>query len=415
MCQTCELQLTIPGFNLPAVVPTEPDPVECDGCGELNRPASLRETPENDNLCDDCFSRDWCECDVCGDVTAVDDSCSSEDGSGPYCESCYDSRYCRCDSCHCEVSTDDVRNDGRRNYCDDCYWDVYTTCDNCGDEINRDDAVCADYGCYCESCAPREDYDGDISAASFRFLPDDTCRKTGSLRTFGVELETAECDGYMGLDGETHFDSKDDGSINGKEFVSRVLRGDRGLDAIADFCAHARHWDVDSKCGYHLHVGCQDLTDDELKSVCAAYALTARVWQSFVARSRRSNSYCGDLEWDVDELRSVRDFADWTDSQERYQWLNVSAYNEHKTLEVRLHTGTLNSDKVCNWVVAHVKFVDYCAKLPYWKVRSLFEGKTKEEIFDLLAVIWNDSELTDFYAARAAKHGTEYRAALATS
>lgn len=410
MCQT--LQRTIPGFGLPPVVPTEPSPIECDGCGALRRPYNLHEAPDG-NLCEECFNRKWCECEGCGDVVAIQHSCISESGNGPFCGPCYDDRYTTCDSCCCELPIEDARRDRYGStYCEECYWDLYTFCDGCGDTIDRNHAIYHDYGTFCEGCAPCGD--GDISAKPFRFMHDDTFHKTGSLRTFGVELETAECDGYMGLDGVTHFDSKDDGSISGKEFVSAVLRGDRGLDAIAEFCHHARYWSVDRKCGYHLHIGCQDLTDDELKSVCAAYALTAQVWQSFVSRSRRNNGYCGDLEWDVDELEDVYHFACWASGQNRYQWFNVSAYAAHRTLEVRLHSGTLNANKVCNWIVAHIKFVDYVAKLPYWKVRDMFEGRSKVEIFNLLASIWGDTELTAFYVERARKHGTEYRAALAS-
>lgn len=404
-----QLQATIPGLGFEPFVPVEPPPAECTGCGELKRVVNLHEPMAGMSLCEDCYSADWCECNSCGDSVEIDHSYTSEGGDGPYCEACYDDVYTRCDSCNCEVSHDDTMH----SLCQNCYWDTYTTCDDCDCELHRDDTFVNDDGCFCEGCYSRHDREGDVEGTSFIFLANDTFVRTGSLRTFGVELETSKCDGYMDLDGETYFDSKDDGSINGKEFVSRVLRGDRGLEAISEFCGYAAGFSVDNKCGFHLHIGCQDLTVDELKAVCAGYALTAKIWQSFVVASRRSNGYCRNLKWDCDTLRDIEDFTDFAESEDRYQWLNVAAYAEHSTLEVRLHTGTLNGDKVCNWVKAHIKFVDYISKMSYWSVRALFEGKTDSEVFDLLATIWNDSELTDYYRERARKYGTDYRAATA--
>jgi hypothetical protein len=101
-----------------------------------------------------------------------------------------------------------------------------------------------------------------------------------------------------------------------------------------------------------------------------------------------------------------------------FQFFNVNAWfdkngNRRKTAEIRLHTAALNGDKVCNWVVAHVKFVEWCAKMGADYLRATLEGASAESIFQTLANVWNDAELTEYYRGRAAKFGTHYGASAA--
>jgi hypothetical protein len=172
-------------------------------------------------------------------------------------------------------------------------------------------------------------------------------------------------------------------------------------------CAYGKEndWTVDSSCGYHVHVDCGDLNDTQLKSVALAYSLTADLWGRFVTKKRQGNRYCEALPYTPEQIRGVnfRTIMDMT--QDRYHWLNWHAYSRHRTVEVRLHSGTTNAVKVINWVKIHTRFVDAIANMPDTEVWNTFAGKSAEEQFDALMRLAGDDELRRYYARRAEKHG----------
>jgi hypothetical protein len=297
-----------------------------------------------------------------------------------------------------------MTDEGGDDYCHDCYYDRYTTCDSCNAEILRDEAYCNDNGTYCEGCYSERD--GEWDSRHFH-VATPTYVEIRSTRKFGIELETSECGDYFDLDGETKFGCKEDGSIDGKEFVSPVLYGDEGLSEIRRFCRLARNFKVDGKCGFHAHLDMGDLTVAQLKAVAYAYHKTYAIWAAFVADSRRSNHYCGAHDYDRSGLSAIADSDDWRSfcNRDRYVWCNVAAYNEHKSIEIRLHSATLEPEKIVNWIKAHVRFIDVVKDMTFGQIERRLSGPV-ESLFSALSRIWDDSELSAFYADRAEKFGT---------
>jgi hypothetical protein len=396
--------------------PEESDLIECCSCGDKFDENDIRTDDGGSEYCEDCYSDNYSSCEECSAEVACDDLRSEEihsncnrrtTHSGCYCESCFDDKYARCDGCSNYFAKDNLRNVDDNDYCDSCYCDNYTGCERCGCDVANDDVCYVDDCSYCESCAPCDT--GDFDAKRFRPF-DNTFARIGSRRTFGVELETNVCSGYMRLAGQVYFGAKDDGSINGKEFVSTVLSGDEGLKAIDDFCAKAdaNNWNVDTACGYHVHLGVEELDITALKAVAYAYKLTAEVWASFVSKSRRGNTYCGPTDWtreDLAALESVEQFRDFASNLDRYQWLNLASYCRHSTFEIRLHSGTLDSDKICNWVIAHARLIDWASTRTMAQIHAELSGLSVQGLFNKLSAIWADAELTAFYVNRASKFG----------
>ena len=357
-------------------------------------------------------------CHGCGDCANVERACDGED----YCESCTDDRFFDCSDCGNQTENDAWgsrwENASGDRICEGCAED-YGSCDSCRRTRHNDDLYYRETrDCtYCERCDPGEDYDdeeeeGEYRANPFLTHPTDTFDRIGSRRTFGMELETSSCSGYHELAGATHFGAVYDGSVRGMEFVSAVLSGDRGLSAVEDFCkrANRKGFAVDASCGFHLHIGCKDLSDGQLYAVCAAYACLADVWRSFVAESRRRNNFCGETDWTADDACNAwndgEEFRYWAD-RDRYQWINTSAYLEHKTIEIRLHTATLNPVKANNWAMAHLRFVDAVSKLSIGEVMRRFGSGSPSERFARLATILG-TDLADYYRERAREFGTVY-------
>lgn len=249
--------------------------------------------------------------------------------------------------------------DGR--VCESYFDETYTTAE-CGCIIGVDDSTYGDG--YCESCyEEHNDCDG-VQEFDGRNKQFDPASSFGSSRYFGIELET-QC----GRVSESFaFDGKDDGSIDGTEFVSHRLRGDAGLNEVKEFMASGDSVEVDDSCGFHLHMDMTNLTDKERYAIFAAYAATEDEWRGMVDDGRTHNSYCKSLEYNVmDDVFEAyaygTGFADFAGDRDRYYWMNVSAYCKHNTFENRLHHGTWSYNTVKHWVVLNLRFVEAARNL----------------------------------------------------
>jgi hypothetical protein len=163
-----------------------------------------------------------------------------------------------------------------------------------------------------------------------------------------------------------------DGSVNnGCEVVSPILSGDQGLDSVRKVvrtlkAAGAR---VENSCGFHVHVNAQDLQGPELINAVQRYAQYEGQIDAFMAPRRRENR----SEWCKSTIELATDLGNRMDflaaehvanhPRSRYYKLNVAAYVKHGTLEFRQHAGTLDLNKIINWIIFCVQFVED-SKLP---------------------------------------------------
>jgi hypothetical protein len=69
----------------------------------------------------------------------------------------------------------------------------------------------------------------------------------------------------------------------------------------------------------------------------------------------------------------------------------------HRTFEIRLHSATLDGNKVCNWIKAHARFIDFVKDKTIDELREIFA----ENHFRVLDEIWDEADLTYYYAQRA--------------
>jgi hypothetical protein len=261
---------------------------------------------------------------------------------------------------------------------------------------------------YCPACLVQHanfDHSGD-------FQSDGRTNDIGSDRCFGVELETESCEGYYeALSDHPAWGAKEDCTVSGKEFFSAILKGDAGLEAIDDIAdvADSNCWGVESNCGFHLHLDMRGEKRDSLYAIAYAYRATEDVWLSFASRSRRNGSYCHRCHWhcsDIDSAVASRNglgtrFGTWVRRQDRYDWITVSQYNVHSTIEIRLHDGTCDGEAVTNWIKAHTRFADWASKLGYEGVKAALSGLSTDEMFIFIVQkVWNDGDLTLYYALR---------------
>lgn len=159
-----------------------------------------------------------------------------------------------------------------------------------------------------------------------------------------------------------------DGSLSnytqGCEIVSRVLKGEEGFEEIRKVCqvlvAHGAK--VNKSCGFHVHVGIAAESLQTTKNLVRLYQGSESVINSLLSPSRRYNPFASshqvsqsalDAANDMDSLvRSVGQRPGLANvrTSYRYRKVNLMAYYQHRTVEFRQHQGTVEGQKVENWV-----------------------------------------------------------------
>ena len=70
---------------------------------------------------------------------------------------------------------------------------------------------------------------------------------------------------------------------------------------------------------------------------------------------------------------------------------------------MRIHQGTLNADKIINWIEAHVAFIDWASNAGWTKVRNTLLCMTVEEKLHFMHDIWRKAgyaHLPEYYNNR---------------
>jgi hypothetical protein len=125
---------------------------------------------------------------------------------------------------------------------------------------------------------------------------------------------------------------------------------------------HGNAATTNRNCGLHIHVFTRDLTNKQRANIIRQWAaLDKAVFQTLVATSRRNNRFC--LPFSNQEVQQVSyllengNHAVLERYTQKYRSCNVLPFNKIGTFEFRLHQGTLNFNKVKNWVTLLLAFV----------------------------------------------------------
>lgn len=305
---------------------------------------------------------------------------------------------------NCEDDSEDEMNEGRSeegNMCRACY-------DQGMREIRPDYWVPEDHGGSIGiNAISRTDYE-DVK----------------SKRTFGVELEVCFAPKQKNMlpADKKYWVAKRDGSLpsaTGVEMASTILRGDAGLNVIKNLCDYAREhkWAVDKRAGFHLHIGLNSETMKQVEAVAMGYHLTYKLWTCFVSPSRNGGRYCrahngssGPKRFEEANLKGEGDFVHSL-MGDRYHWVNWDSYRQRKTVEIRLHQGTLDYEKISSWVKAHLRFVDWCVSLgtkdAVGRAILAHQDCTRKAFLFLTTSVWKDRKLGGYLRKRTQKfkHG----------
>lgn len=175
----------------------------------------------------------------------------------------------------------------------------------------------------------------------------DSCNGRGHLDDYDCSCECessdGDCDGSCTDNCTCNRCSDCDGNGSGSEdkgWELRILCTKRSLLEIAPRLTaffKSCSTSVNKTCGLHVHIDCRNR---DVEHVYNNLIRCQRLLFSMVPVSRRKNSYCAWL--------TPRTFDNLPDG--RYFAINGAAYSKHKTIEVRLHSGTVDMSKITRWV-----------------------------------------------------------------
>ena len=235
-----------------------------------------------------------------------------------------------------------------------------------------------------------------------------------AFKFFGIELETLVNKNFD-VRGEPtkYFKATGDGSINGRgvpiEFVSGVLNAKNGgFEKVKKFTeVLSESATVNTSCGFHLHLfipqGMRNI--QSIKKLFFAYQKAEGFFFSLVPESRRHNSYCHTLRGIVGNEtilgisskkqllrhfygrgiteKGVKNTSKYSSGADRYNWVNFDSIFRTGTIEIRLHSGTVDHHKIEMWYRIHARFLKWVERHSIKDIKK-FEGKTVSELSEYL-------------------------------
>lgn len=247
---------------------------------------------------------------------------------------------------------------------------------------------------------------GFVQNVFAKYFPEQVQNKTYSFipfnRKFGVEIEAhgvaraiiarklteagidVEVQGYN-HNTATCWKLVRDGSVQGSEaweLVSPILQGLEGLNELEKVCSvlEQNRVKINKSCGLHIHFDAQGMRTQQVKNLLVNYANFEEIIDSFLPQSRRgnNNTYCKSVKGFVDRidgLTTINQMASLMSS--RYYKINLQSYSRHQTVEFRQHSGTVEFEKISNWIKFLHNLVEYSSKKKMTLAEATLENLSK--------------------------------------
>ncbi|MCK9371103.1 amidoligase family protein [Candidatus Dojkabacteria bacterium] len=388
---------------------------------------------DNEIRCNICHAEKYTSCDSCADILEKETAIYSNNDYKYYCNDCYRDRFISCDSCSEETSIDDYYSVNDESLCQSCYEENCINCDSCGESEYTDNSN------YCENC--EEDYCNGCwdthgcnnrVLANFQFLTGKICKEMPFFDYVGIEIETFGEENAPKLD---FISTTGDGSITpdndfakGIEFKTLPASGKVLVKNIRLLSKELKkaNFKVNQSCGLHVHIDCRKIKDkpQKLSNMILTYYAFEDILYSMLPKSRWNNQYCKPLFTDyikqdlkgktIDRLGKkwykseyYEGNADDHSHSSRYHDFNIHSIFYRGTLEVRMHSATINSEKILNWIYLLLKIKkwalnNYDEKI-IQKALKLNSNKDKYSLFIKTFKLNNNPKLKKYIEKRIKK------------
>jgi hypothetical protein len=112
----------------------------------------------------------------------------------------------------------------------------------------------------------------------------------------------------------------------------------------------------------HIHFDASKFKLKQFKNLILNYADMESVIDTFLPNSRRAsnNTYCKSIISHKTAIENASTINQLTDAiPQRHSKLNTKSYVKYKTIEFRHHSGTVEFDKIQNWILFLHNLVEY--------------------------------------------------------
>lgn len=346
-------------------------------------------------------------------------------------------------TCYSHIDT----SNKRMNLCNICVY-TYEQCNLCGRIDVNNDALfvlqthsgsrkfcryCVDKFSICETCrlSYQPTHQNILCCRNCvkytKYTQAKKIDKSQNGRYFSIELELLDkYSKWRNLDA-TVFSTVGDGSLSmyGIEISNTIPFNHKDLIYIKSLCNfYKKNYQIDNTCGYHLHLDCTSETENIIEKFarfCIAcqdsvitLVTTDRNKQFYKTSQDNFKSYCMRLpgipeneSFDnylyhyLDKLRK-EDRKPYGEKYRgpRYYWWNFHSYFYRKTVECRLHHGTMNYREIVCWIELWTKVFD-------WVKDNYHVSSTVVDILDIAKLAGVKNSVINYYKIKRARHLTE--------
>lgn len=288
-------------------------------------------------------------------------------------------------------------------------------CKNCYEPIAKNDnrKFVFDLTGQCVKCAT-----GSLRKWDARIFRDADVRRRGTGNSIGIEIECNPSIALIRKMRDAGWGVKADNSLRGlsAEFVSPILYEDSFKEEVESILS-GQTASLYNRCGLHIWIGSSHLSWCDLDKVIKYCACWQEQFETFVSPSRRLLDvndpsgrpvrlnrdvfmrvkskqdlvkllYGSEKLWQQDEMdknmkgksrmrlsKRCNDKQDetkpWVDTTyhggilSRYQWANFHGHFHRGAIEIRLHQGTVDPEKIINWIDLWLAMVREVPRIEY--------------------------------------------------
>lgn len=326
-----------------------------------------------------------------------------------YCDSCAREKFFICDVC--DNIVDKIEEVDGSKICPICFKNNTHVCIDCNERFLDENMYAYRYsndilntstikGFLCTKCAKKRYKPFKVIRFKNLKVKEGSFIKNKFKRYCGVEIE---CENYnRDMNCFTRNELKSlkfsqirDGSLcdgKGVEFYSRPMVGDTLFEYVSNFCKKLNNRDyyVDKHCGLHIHLEVNKRLD-MLKKIYLFYLKFEPLFFKMLPKSRQNKRYCEKFSAyykdSIDDIMNAKTLCEFKEmiyetrfykSKERdhgyvkrYCWANLHSIFYRGTLEIRSHSGTINSNKIINWFLIHLRILEFLEKESLESIRNM--------------------------------------------
>lgn len=187
------------------------------------------------------------------------------------------------------------------------------------------------------------------------------------------------------------FTRKEDGSLrnNGSEFVSYPTSAETLKHWVEQFYKRNKVSadNISERCSVHIHLNCQDLTFEQVTSLCMVYQVFERLLFAFVGGDRDKSIFC--VPWHQTNITSREVFKKPVRATNFKQWYKYTALNllpifQYGTVEFRHMAGQPTVDPILSWIDIIRNMRNFIVENPPEIVENMLIGLNTTSQYDMM-------------------------------